>query len=50
MRDTFKFVKQQDIMDCGVACIQMILKHYDSDMPAHKRTIHTTCVGERRIL
>lgn len=36
MRDTFKFVKQQDIMDCGVACIQMILKHYDSDMPAHK--------------
>lgn len=32
----FKFVKQQDYMDCGVACIQMILNYYNSEIPIHK--------------
>ena len=32
----FKFVKQQDCKDCGVACIYMILNYYKSEIPIHK--------------
>ena len=32
----FKFVKQQDEKDCGIACIQMVLHQYGSHYPIHK--------------
>ncbi|MCR8969739.1 peptidase domain-containing ABC transporter [Facklamia sp. 7083-14-GEN3] len=32
----FNLFKQQDQMDCGVACIQMILNFYSSSQPIHK--------------
>ena len=30
-----KLIKQQDRIDCGATCIQMILKHYDSNISLH---------------
>ena len=32
----FTCIRQQDQMDCGVTCIQMILKHYGSSLPIYK--------------
>ncbi len=28
----FKFCRQRDSMSCGVACLQMICKHYGDDI------------------
>ncbi|HEM6115881.1 peptidase domain-containing ABC transporter [Streptococcus pluranimalium] len=32
MKDKFKLIAQMDQMDCGVTCIQMILRYYNSNL------------------
>lgn len=32
----YMFTKQMDRMDCGAACLSMILKYYKSDIPIHR--------------
>ena len=34
--NTLKIFHQQDLMDCGVACMKMILNYYGSDLPLHQ--------------
>lgn len=33
---SLKIYHQQDLMDCGVACMKMILNYYGSDLPLHQ--------------
>jgi ATP-binding cassette subfamily B protein len=30
---SFKIINQQDMMDCGAACLAMVCKHYGKDIP-----------------
>ncbi|RAN52442.1 peptide ABC transporter ATP-binding protein [Dolosigranulum pigrum] len=36
MNTNFRVIYQQDNMDCGTACVQMILHHYNSEFSIHK--------------
>lgn len=32
----FDYISQQDEKDCGVVCLAMVLKYYDTEIPLHK--------------
>lgn len=44
----FKFVKQKDAMDCGPACLSMIIKHYGHN-PEHEKTREDCALGKEGV-
>jgi ATP-binding cassette subfamily B protein len=45
---SFKIINQQDMMDCGAACLAMVCKHYGKDIPLATAR-HQTQLGKQGV-